>query len=185
MEFLQAKNYGPALPAAPDPKARRIDLIVVHTMEAPEKPHTARAVAKWFAGDSAPMASAHVCIDDQEAIACVREQDVAWAAPGANRNGFHIEHAGYAAQNAAQWDDVYSRAVLARSAQITAGVCWRWQIPIAHVTPGPGVRGLCGHVDVTNALNGGHGHTDPGGAFPWDKYLSLVRDEILKLYPIT
>lgn len=168
--FVQARNCGPARPGG------KIDLIVIHTMEAPEKPGTARAVAEWFGSANAPQASAHYCIDDTAIIQCVSEGVVAWAAPGANRNGIHLEHAGFAAQTENQWDDVYSKAVLRNSARLAADLAARYAIPIARAVPGQG-RGFCGHVDVTNALNGGKGHTDPGPHFPWGRYLTAVAAE--------
>jgi N-acetyl-anhydromuramyl-L-alanine amidase AmpD len=171
-ELIQARNCGPPRPG------QRIDLIVIHTVEAPEHVGTARAVAHWFAGPDAPQASAHYCLDAAETISCVPENVVAWAAPGANRNGIHVEHAGYAGQTAIQWDDEYSRAVLLRSAALVADICIRHEIPAVRVTAPQlkfgGARGICGHVDITHALNGGKGHTDPGPHFPWDSYMALV-----------
>jgi N-acetyl-anhydromuramyl-L-alanine amidase AmpD len=170
--LIRARNAGPPRPGQP------IDLVVIHTMEAPEKPGTARAVADWFAGPNAPQASAHYCVDATEVIQCVPEDVVAWGAPGANRRGIHLEHAGYAGQSPAAWEDEYSRRVLALSADLAADIASRYAIPIERLTVDQlraGARGFCGHVDVTNALNGGKGHTDPGAGFPWDRYLALVR----------
>lgn len=171
--LIQAKHCGPARPGV------QITLLIVHTMEAPEKPGTARGVANWFAGDTSPMASAHYCIDSQEIIQCVMEDVVAWAAPGANKNGIHLEHAGYAAQTIPQWGDDYSMAVLARSAALAADICARHGIPIVKLTAADlkqgGARGICGHFDVTFGLNGGKGHTDPGVMFPWPSYLAAIR----------
>jgi N-acetyl-anhydromuramyl-L-alanine amidase AmpD len=173
MLFIQAKNCGPARPGV------TVNLVVVHTMEAPEKPHTARGVAQWFASAVAPQASAHYCIDSDETIQCVKEDVVAWAAPGANRDGIHLEHAGYARQSAVDWSDLYSTRMLERSAALAAELVTRHNIPIVRLDGEslrtPGVRGFCGHVDVTNGRNGGHGHTDPGVSFPWDRYLALVQ----------
>jgi N-acetyl-anhydromuramyl-L-alanine amidase AmpD len=173
--FIQAKNFNRSTrPNPPHP----IQLIVIHTMEAPEKPKTAFNVASWFAGPSAPQASAHFCVDDAQVIQCVLECDVAWHAPGANSNGIGIEHAGYASQTPEQWDDDYSKAVLANSAKLAAGLCKRFGIPIVRLSIDDlkaGKLGFCGHVDVTNAFSNGRGHVDPGVSFPWDSYLALVQ----------
>lgn len=172
MLFVQAKNCGPARGLAP------IKWIVIHTMQAPEKPYTARAVAHWFAGADAPQASAHYCIDAIETIACVREDTVAWGAPGANRFGVHLEHAGYAEQTPDEWNDDYSIACLARSAELAREIAERYEIPFVHCTPEMlknGEKGFCGHLDVTVVFNAGKGHTDPGAWFPWGRYLALCR----------
>lgn len=175
-DFIQARNYTQASRAA-------LRLIVVHTMESPEKPGTARAVAQWFAGASAPQASAHACIDSAEIVLCVREKDVAWAAPGANRDGYHIEHAGRAAQTEADWSDAPSVAILALSAAHAADVAHRYGIPakrltVAEVADGV-TKGFCGHVDVTHAFPKLHGsHTDPGAGFPWDSYIEQVKGSL-------
>ncbi len=168
--FIQAAHFTTA-------SRTKIDLVVIHTMEAPEKPKTAENVARWFAGKDAPQASAHYCLDSLDVIQCVLEKDVAWHAPGANNNGIGIEHAGYASQSALNWDDEYSEAMLVLSAKLTAEICTRYGIPVVRLSVADlkaKARGLCGHVDITNAFNGGKGHFDPGGNFPWAHYLDLV-----------
>ncbi len=170
MDFIQAKNYTAV------PPGRIIELVVLHTMEASEKPGTARAVARWFAGANAPQSSAHYCLDSTEVVACVREKDVAWAAPGANRNGIHLEHAGFAAQSAVNWADAYSQALLDRSATLCAEICERYSIPPVRLSAADLIakkRGICGHIEVTQAFKKST-HTDPGKNFPWEKYLALV-----------
>jgi N-acetyl-anhydromuramyl-L-alanine amidase AmpD len=177
VQFIQAKNYTPAAPG------RQIDLVVIHTMEAKGKPGTALAVARWFAGVLAPEASAHYCVDDQTVIGCVHEGDVAWAAALANKNGVHIEHAGFTARSQSDWADASSQAMLARSAILCAEICWRHSIPIKKLGSAELVqkeRGICGHSDVTQAF-GKSTHTDPGGSFPWEQYLALVRAEMADL----
>jgi N-acetyl-anhydromuramyl-L-alanine amidase AmpD len=169
--FIGARNF------TPDRFGSAITLVVVHTMEAPEKPSTARKVAEWFRGSTAPQSSAHYCVDADEIIQCVYDEHAAWAAPGANRNGVHIEHAGYAKQNAADWSDEYSEAMLRKSAALAADLCARYAIPIRRLTTAEVLakaRGLCGHVEVTKAFKKGD-HTDPGPNFPWDRYLELIR----------
>ncbi len=169
--FIQARHYTPVA-------SREIDLIVVHTMESDEKPDTAEVVANWFAGTSAPQASAHFCIDANSIVQCVHDHDVAWAAPGANHNGLHFEHAGRASQRLSDWTDAYSTAELLRSAELAAKKATLHGIPIRRLTPSQlrgGKRGFVGHIDVTNAFSGGVGHTDPGPNFPWPRYLKYVR----------
>jgi N-acetyl-anhydromuramyl-L-alanine amidase AmpD len=172
--FIAARHFGP-----PRPNIVPL-LIVIHTMEAPEKPRTARSVALWFASDKAPQASAHYCIDADEIIQCVSEEDIAWAAPGANKVGIHLEHAGYAKQTETDWTDAYSRRMLERSASLAADICRRHGIPIERRTAeelakDPSATGFCGHRDVTLGRNGGRGHYDPGTAFPWYVYLDMVK----------
>ena len=170
--FVPARNYTVVLT-----KPRTIDLIVVHTMEAVNKPDTAERVAAWFAGSNAPRASAHYNIDADSTVQSVRDRDVAWHAPGANHNGLGIEHSGYAKQTAKEWKNAYNQAMLTRSAQLVARLCKEYNIPIERHTADElksKMRGICGHVDVTNAFSKGIGHTDPGRFYPWDDYLGLI-----------
>ena len=159
-----------------------VRVVVIQTMECQELKGRARWCAEWFAGRyapqyPAPQASAHFMVDADEVVQGVRESDMAWHAGSANPFSIGVEHAGYAGQNAQQWDDDYSRAVLDRSARLVAGICSRWGIPIVRLGAGElvqGQRGITGHVDCTNAFSKGQGHTDPGPSFPWVPYLKLV-----------
>ena len=92
---------------------RTIDLIVIHTMEMDEKGDTAEHCALWFKNPAAKV-SAHYCVDADSIVQCVRDQDVAWHAPGANHDGIGIEHAGRAKQTGRDWSDAYSVAMLQR-----------------------------------------------------------------------
>lgn len=171
IKFVQAKHYTPCA-------ERYVDVLVIHTMESPEKPDTAEAVANWFAGATAPQASAHYCIDSNSIVQCVRDHDIAWAAPNANHNGLHLEHAGRAAQRAKDWSDAYSTRELLLSAELAAKKATLYDIPVRKLTPAQvraGNLGFCGHIDVTRAFPGTGTHTDPGPGFPWKRYLSYVR----------
>jgi N-acetyl-anhydromuramyl-L-alanine amidase AmpD len=177
--FVQAKNFKRARRPHSDP----LNVIVIHTMEAHEKPGQALNVARWFADQfapryPAPMASAHYNVDDKQVVQSVLECDVAYHAPGANRHGIGIEHTGFASQTSAQWDDEYSRAVLERSAELVAALCVRFSIPMQRIDAADlvaGGRGICGHIDCTHAFSNGKGHVDPGPSFPWAHYIDRVK----------
>lgn len=147
--------------------ARKIDLVVLHDMEAPERLDTAENVAAYFARPTT-KASAHYCVDRDSIIECVPLKDVAWAAPGANHNGIQIEFAGYARQTPAQWNDAYSKEMLQRGAELTAWLLKRFNIPVKFVDSlglKRGERGITTHREVSLAFKLSS-HTDPGPSFP-------------------
>lgn len=175
MTFIQAANYTPT-------NGRVIELVVLHTMEAPEKGDTAESVARYFQNRNV-QASAHYCIDDNSIVQCVNDRDVAWAAPGANHNGLHVEHAGYAKQSAADWADPFSVAMLRRSAGLVADKLRANGLPNAFRTAadllaGDGrARGWTTHYEVSQAYRKSD-HYDPGKGFPW-RYFTNYIDEVL------
>lgn len=175
--FIQAKNYNLLFP-----KNRTITVIVIHTMEYPEKPTGAEWCADFFAGRNgmtAPKASAHYCVDQDSVVQCVRDSDIAWHAPGCNHNGIGVEHNGYARKSAGEWIEDLSWRTLDMSARLCAKLAKLYAIPLVKLTPAQLVQkehGFCGHVDATGAFPGpGRTHTDPGPGFPWSHYLSLVK----------
>jgi N-acetyl-anhydromuramyl-L-alanine amidase AmpD len=171
IKHVQARHYKKV-------ETRMIDLIVVHTMESPEKPDTAEGVANWFHGPTSPIASAHYCIDSNTIVQCVFDHDVAFGAPNANHNGLHFEHAGKASQRAVAWSDPYSTRELLLSAELAAIKSREYGIPLVHLTPAQirlGKLGFVGHADITKAYPGSGTHTDPGPNFPWPLYLRYVK----------
>lgn len=168
-----AKNY------TKGPRKGKIRLIVIHSMESQEKPGTAKRVAAWFGGPTAPKSSAHVCVDSQHIVHVVDDSDIAWAAPGANSDGLHIEMAGVAAQTRAQWLDKYSEGVLDNAAKVAAEWCKKYSIPAIALTPAQvadgKTKGICGHRTVTKAFPKLGTHTDPGANFPWDVFIDKVK----------
>lgn len=178
MAFRQARWFTPT-------NGRAIDLLVVHDMEAPERATTAETVADYFATTSV-KASAHYCVDTNSVVQCVRDQDVAYHAPGANHNGLGIEHAGYARQSAAEWADPYSRAMLREvSAPLAAGLCRAYSIPPVWLSATDlklGARGITSHWNVSLAF-GRSTHTDPGPNFPAADFVAWV-GTILNRQPI-
>ena len=158
-----------------------VDNIVIHTIEAAEASTTGDNTAYWFNGKytKAPRASAHVCFDDDSTIQCVPSHHIAWAAPGLNKKGLQYEHAGFARQTLAEWQDPFSRRMLERSARKAAADCAQWNIPIRYVDAAGllrGERGITTHYQVT--LGPGKGkttHTDPGRGFPMSAYLDMIK----------
>lgn len=162
------------------PRKGPIRLIVIHSMESQEKPNTAETVAAWFSSEKAPRASAHVCVDSNSTVTVVDDKDIAWAAPGANNDGLHIEIAGSARQSAAEWNDAYSRRALNQAAQVAAKWCKKYKIPAVLLTveevADKKSKGICGHITATQAFPAmGGTHTDPGQFFPWTLFIDHVQ----------
>jgi hypothetical protein len=164
------------------PRRCPITVIVIHDMEAPEGPRTAENVANYGKdpkdkNGNPVKASWNYAVDCDSIVQSVKDEDIAWHAPGANSNGIGIEHAGYARQTREEWLDEYSTATLQLSAILVADLCSKYGIPAVHLTVDElkaGKPGICGHKDVTDAFCGGVGHSDPGPSFPWDIYLGMV-----------
>ena len=176
--FIQARNYTRGRDSS-------IDVLVIHTMETKEGSDSADNIANWFAGSTAPEASAHYCIDDNSVIQCVRDEDVAWHAPGANHDGLGFEHAGTAKQTGRDWGDEYSRAMLEHSAELVAEKCVKYKIPPVWLTPADlqaGRRGITSHNNVSKAF-GRSTHWDPGVGFNVERYLKRVRQKMGSVEP--
>ena len=169
--FVQAKWFGA------NRDVSKIRLIVIHDMEAPEKGNTAENVANYFKnGAEGRKASAHYNVDNNSIVQSVRDDVVAYHAPGANNDGIGIEHAGYMEQTANNWLDEYSSQMLDLSARLAADLCIKYNIPAVHLTNAElkaGNRGFVGHDQVSDVYKKSD-HGDPGPNFPWDKYIEKV-----------
>jgi N-acetyl-anhydromuramyl-L-alanine amidase AmpD len=170
--FVRARWFTPI-----EGKRRDVRVIVIHDMEFPERKDSAEVIAHDFAHRPPDQkASAHLCIDNDSIIQCVRDNDVAFAAPGANNDGIQIELAGFGAQKAAEWLDLYGTQMLGLAADAVAQYCLKYNIPIRWLTDGElfkGERGIVGHVQVSHVYHKSD-HTDPGPNFPWLHFLSMV-----------
>jgi N-acetyl-anhydromuramyl-L-alanine amidase AmpD len=156
---------------------RPVRLVVIHDMEFPETARAAEVIAHDFATRTAKNpGSAHINVDNDSIVQCVKDNDIAFAAPGANRDGIQIELAGFGSQTREQWLDNYSEALLQRGADAAAQYCLKYGIPPIHITNqqlAAGAKGIIGHYQAT-AVYHESTHTDPGNAFPWDYFISLV-----------
>lgn len=158
-------------------RERPLRLIVVHTMEAPEGPNTAENIAEYFASGKV-VASAHACVDQDSLVICLPMSDTAFAAPGANADGYQVEHAGYASQDASGWNDAASQSMLRISAAHTREIALAAGIPLRHLTDdelAAGYAGFVGHDQVSRVYRKSD-HWDPGENFPWDQYMALVNN---------
>lgn len=169
--FIKARWFTPT-------GGRRIDLVVLHTAETPEGVNTARAVANYFA-TTTTKASAHYTVDPKNIFQCVQDKDVAYAAPGANSNGIHLELSGRAGQTAGEWHDTYSSALLANAAKLAADICAAYKIPARYVPAaqlaagGAAARGITTHNEVSKAFRKST-HWDPGPNFPIIEFVNAV-----------
>jgi N-acetyl-anhydromuramyl-L-alanine amidase AmpD len=171
--FIAARFFRPF-----GPGPRPVRVIVIHTMEVSERDGIAKDIAVDFANrPDTNQASAHLCIDNKEIFQSVKDNDIAFAAPGANQDGIQLELAGRAAQTAEDWSDAYSTAVLENAANAAAQYCLKYEIPVQHLTntelADQETKGFVGHVQVTEVFKKST-HTDPGEAFPWDHFLERV-----------
>lgn len=169
--FVEARWYTPT-------NGRRIDYIVLHDMEAPEKGDTAENIARYFATTDT-RASAHYNVDNNSIVQSVREQDIAYHAPP-NLHSIGIEHAGYARQTREEWLDAYGQDMLRLSAGLVAELVLKYNLPVQFLSPDDlraGKRGITTHHNVSRAF-GQSSHTDPGPNFPVGWYMDRVRELI-------
>jgi N-acetyl-anhydromuramyl-L-alanine amidase AmpD len=170
--FVQARWFTPT----PKDTRRAVRVLVVHAMDAPEKGSTAESVAEYFR-TTERKASAHICVDNNSVVQCVWDNDVAYAAPGANHDGIQIELAGYSSQSPDGWMDEYSMATLQEGARAIAYYLHKYGLPAEHLTNEQlraGGRGIVGHCQVTEVYRQSD-HTDPGPYFPWPEFLGMVK----------
>ena len=167
--FVKAKHFT-------DVKSRDVRVVVLHSMEAPEKGNTAEAVANYFKRGERKV-SAHYSIDADSIIQCVWDTDVAWAAPGANHDGIQIEQAGYARQSRREWLDPYSQGTIDNAARVAAQICIKYDLPVERLTDAElraGKKGIVDHAQVSRVYKRSS-HTDCGPEYPWDHFLARAR----------
>jgi peptidoglycan hydrolase-like protein with peptidoglycan-binding domain len=168
--FVQARHYRPG-------RLKPLRVIVWHDMEAPEKSTTAESVAHYFATTDRE-ASAHVCADPDSVVECVKVEDTAFHAPGANSDGYGVELAGYARQSPAEWRDATSKATIHQAAVHVAPIMREHGIPAKWLTDaelaGGTAKGMTTHAQVTRVFKKST-HTDPGAGFPADFVLAEVQ----------
>lgn len=164
---------------------RNVRLIVIHSMEFPEKDDTAESCAREFQdprddhGNPRP-ASAHLCVDNNSIVQTVLDNNVPAAAPGANHDGIHLELAGMAKQTEADWLDAYGVLLLNNAANAAGQYCLKYDIPVKRLTDkelsNPENKGFVSHAQVSRVFKRSS-HTDPGEGFPWQFFLKRVEQQ--------
>lgn len=152
-------------------KKRVINKIVCHSMQALNKPDTAEGVGRYFAAlPASRKASAHVGADQNSLCRYVDDNDIAYAAPGANHDGVHIELSGYAEYDRARWLQPEMMAMLQISVPQIREWSQKYDIPMRFLTAeemrrNPNAKGITTHHEISKAF-GKSTHWDPGPGFP-------------------
>ena len=164
--FVQARNHGG--------KQISVKRIVIHGTVSPCVKGGARGVADDFHRTTRD-ASAHYVVDPGQIVQCLTEQTIGFHAPP-NTGSIGIELCDPQRGSSARWRDANHEAMLDLAAQLVREVAARWKVPLVKLSAGDlraGRHGICGHVDVSHAFHRTD-HIDPGTAFPWVHFMSLV-----------
>ena len=154
---MQARNHGGARTVT--------QMIVIHATQ-----NTASAENEAaYASRRTDGVSAHFYTDGDSTVQALDTVTVAYGChPTGNSRSVQFELCGLSGK--------ISDATMRQAAPIVARACAEFGVPLVKVTPAQlrqGVRGICGHRDVTQAWQEGD-HTDPE-PFPWTTFIGYVQ----------
>lgn len=157
-----------------------IKRIVLHSTVGPTKPGSARNIAHMF-NTTSRAASAHYVVDAGEVVQDLYDSYVAYhAPPNSGSLGVEIcDNPGPSESrpySVGRWADGDHRKALLLTAELVAGLCKAYGIPIRKLSPSElraGHKGICGHIDISHAWRQTT-HWDPG-EFPWAEFIRLVK----------
>lgn len=164
---------------------RQKQLIVMHSMEAPDKPDMAEEVGYFFQRlPESHKASAHTGADNNSRVRYVDDDDVAFGAPGANHNGLHHEQTGYARFTRGEWTQPDMMLMLQQSALQVREWHLTHNIPLRFITADqlkqhnpenlpPECWGVTTHWEISKAW-GLTDHHDPGPNYPINTLLAMA-----------
>lgn len=174
MLYVQAKRHGGG---GNTPPTR----IVIHGTVSPCRAGQARKTADYFRTVTRP-ASAHYVVDPGEVVQCLTDDTIGYHAPP-NARSIGVELCDPQSGSGKRWSDADHEAMLVRAAALVRDLAVKYNIPTRRLTVADlvaGRKGLCGHVDVSNAWHQTT-HVDPGPDFPWDHFLDLVNGDDMPL----
>ncbi|AKO60295.1 endolysin [Propionibacterium phage Kubed] len=168
-----------------------VNRVVIHAtcpdVGFPSASRAGRAVstANYFASPSSGGSAHYVC-DVGETVQCLSEGTIGWHAPP-NPHSLGIEicadggsHASFKVPGHAytreQWLSPQVWPAVEKAAILCRRLCDKHNVPKRKLSAADlkaGKRGVCGHVDVTDAWHQSD-HDDPGPWFPWDKFMAVV-----------
>ncbi len=160
-----------------------VQLIVIHDTEGSSNSESAEDGARYNQTRT-DGTSAHYFHDSNSTVQGVRTEDESHCArEQGNNRGIHHELCAKASWSKAQWlSPDYGLPMLRIVAKQCARDAKKWNIPVRKLNVGQvadGVKGFCGHVEITYAFPQDNGtHTDPGPNFPWPQFLDMVRAEL-------
>lgn len=165
--------------------------VVIHSAVMPCEAGRARQLGAWNR-DGTTGGSWHYATDPAETIQCSWDRFVCWHAPP-NTRSIGIEMADHPApwptSRAAailrapwRWVGKNHRAMLARTARLTAQLCMAYGLPIEFLSPAElrdGRKGITTHANVSAAFRESS-HWDPGW-WPRRRFMRMVRHEARQL----
>lgn len=163
--FVQAARHGGTQGS--------VNRVVIHCTVSPTRDY-ADNIANYFRTTDRP-ASAHYVVDQARIVQCLRETTIGYHAPP-NTGSVGIELCDPQKGSTARWQDVDHQAMLRLAAGLTREIAARWGVPLRKLSASDlraGKRGICGHVDVSDAWHLTD-HGDPGAGFPWGQFMDLV-----------
>lgn len=146
----------------------RTQVVVIHATDNTASAHD----EAQYATHREDQTSAHFYVDSSGIYEALQLENVAFGCfPHGNAISVQFELVGLSNR--------IPDATMRKAAPYVAEVCRRFGIPVRKITGAQvaaGVKGICGHLDITNAFSSidGGDHTDPGSAFPWGTFINYV-----------
>lgn len=148
----------------------RTQVVVIHATDETASAHDEASYATRREDET----SAHFYVDGSGIYEALQLENVAFGCfPHGNAISVQFELCGRSNQ--------IPDAVMRKAAPYVAQVCAMFGIPVQKINGSQvvaGVKGICGHLDITNAFSSidGGDHTDPGASFPWGTFISYVNE---------